>query len=468
MPVIRTSSMTFDAAVPVVVVGGGATGMTAALAAADKGADVMVLERDATPTGTTSMAQGFICAAATKAQREKNVEDSADAMFADIMKKTRGETDQGLARTVARESGPTIDWLMDKHQFPFDVELAWRTAFGHSVPRLHGLPSRTGGELLGRLVRAAEDAGVALTTSAHVVDVYADDKDRILGVGIERPDGTRETLGCDALVLATCGFGANRDMVRRFIPDMAESPYFGHEGDDGEGIQWGMDLGAATADMAAFQGYGALSIESGVLVNYNIIMEGGIQVNARGERFSDELFDISGQSKVVLAQPGGVAWVIYDERLHQSALRWPEYQQLTKLKMAKSAPDAAALAAMIGVPADALSAAIAASITFAKGESKDELGRDFTRNPPMSDRGPYYAAKVTGALFHTQGGLVVDAHARVARRDGTPLPNLFAGGGTARSISGPGVWGYLPAAGLCMAVTLGRLAGEAAADLTRS
>ena len=110
MPVMRTNSMTFDASVPVLVVGGGGTGMTAALAAADAGAEVMVLERDATPTGTTSMAQGFICAAATKAQREKGVHDTADAMFADIMKKTRGETDQALARTVARECGPTIDW----------------------------------------------------------------------------------------------------------------------------------------------------------------------------------------------------------------------------------------------------------------------------------------------------------------------------------------------------------------------
>ena len=468
MPVIRTNSMSFDAAAPVLVAGGGATGMTAALAAADRGTDVMVLERDATPTGTTSMAQGFICAAATKAQLEKGVEDTADAMFADIMKKTRGETDQNLARTVARECGPTIDWLMDSHKFPFDVELAWRTDFGHSVPRLHGLPSRTGGELLGRLMRAAEDKGATIITNAHVVDVYADDKDRVLGVGLERPDGKRETLGCEALVLATCGFGANRDMVRRFIPDMADSPYFGHEGDDGEGIQWGMELGAGTADMAAFQGYGALSIESGVLVNYNIIMEGGIQVNVRGERFSDELYDISGQSKVVLAQPSGIAWVVYDERLHQSALRWPEYQQLTKLKMAKSAPDAASLAKIINVPADVLTSSIALSIDYANGNAKDPFGRDFGRNPPMSDNGPYYAAKVTGALFHTQGGLVVDHNARVVRRDGTPLPNLFAGGGTARSISGPGVWGYLPAAGLCMAVTLGRLAGEGAAELTRS
>jgi fumarate reductase flavoprotein subunit len=467
MPVVRTNAMTFDASVPVLVVGAGGCGMTAALAAADKGADVMVLERDATPTGTTSMAQGFICAAATRAQREKGVQDSADAMFADIMKKTRGETDETLARTVARECGPTIDWLMDVHKFPFDVELAWRTDFGHSVPRLHGLPSRTGGELLGRLIRAAEDKGAALTTNAHVTDVYADDKDRVLGVGITRPDGTRETLGCDALVLATCGFGANREMVRRFIPDMGESPYFGHEGDDGEGIQWGMELGAGTADMAAFQGYGALSIESGVLVNYNIIMEGGIQVNTSGLRFSNELFDISGQSKQVLAQPNGIAWVIYDDRLRQSNLRWPEYQQLTKLGMVKFAPDIAGLAKIIGVPADALEKTLTDCIAYAGGKGQDSFGRDFTKNPALSSSGPYFAAKVTGALFHTQGGLVVDAHARVCRGDGSPLPNLFAGGGTARSISGPGVWGYLPAAGLCMAVTLGRLAGETAATLVR-
>jgi len=467
MPVIRTNAMTFDASVPVVVVGGGGTGMTAALAAADAGANVMVLERDATPSGTTSMAQGFVCAAATKAQREKGVHDSADAMFADIMKKTRGETYEKLARTVAQECGPTIDWLMDKHNFPFEVELAWRTDFGHSVPRLHGLPSRTGGELLGRLIRAAEDKGASLTTNAHVVDVYADDKDHVLGVGIERPDGTRETLGCDALVLATCGFGANREMVRRFIPEMGESPYFGHEGDDGEGIQWGMELGSATADMAAFQGYGALSIESGVLVNYNIVMEGGIQVNARGERFSNELFDISGQAKVVLAQPNGIAWVLYDDRLRQSNLRWPEYQQLTKLGMVKSASDIAGLAQIIGVPSEALRKSVTDSIAFAKTGGQDPFGRDFTKNPALSSEGPYFAAKVTGALFHTQGGLVVDKNARVQRTDGSMMPNLFAGGGTARSISGPGVWGYLPAAGLCMAVTLGRLAGQAAAQLTR-
>ena len=76
------------------------------------------------------------------------------------------------------------------------------------------------------------------------------------------------------------------------------------------------------------------------------------------------------------------------------------------------------------------------------------------------------AIKVVGAIYHTQGGLQIDAGARVVRLDGTSLPNLLAGGGAARSVSGPSSWGYLPAMGLCTAVTLGRLAGESAARLT--
>ena len=456
MPVIRTERFAADTQVPVLVVGGGACGMTAGLAAAEAGAETWILERDATPHGTTGMSQGFICAAASKAQRAAGVEGTTDAFFADIMAKTKGQTDPALARAIADEAAPTVDWLMDAHGLQLSVDPAWRGDFGHTKPRLHGLPSRTGAELLGTLTRAAEAAGAQIVTNAHVTGLYADASDRVLGVAVERPDGTVETLGCDALVLATCGFGANRDMVRRYIEEAADSPYWGHEGDDGGGIQLGMELGAAVADMAAYQGYGALNTDVGVLVNYNLIMEGGIQVNTLGERFSNELANISGQGVQVLKQPGGIAWVVWDERRHQDS-RWHEYKQLTGMGAVKRGEDAAALAATIGVPAPALAASIASTTAGAP----DRFGRAFGGYPPLT--GPFYAARVTGALFHTQGGLVVDGAARVHRADGSALPNLFAGGGTARSISGPGVWGYLPAMGLCMAVTLGRLGGQAAA-----
>ena len=456
--VIRTERLLADVHVPVLVAGGGACGMTAAIAASETGAETWVLERDAVPFGTTSMSQGFICAAGSKAQRAAGIEDAPDALLADIMDKTQGQTDPALARAIAFEAAPTVDWLTEAHGLPLTVDPAWRGIFGHTKPRLHGLPTRTGAELLGSLLRAAEQAGAQIVTNAHVTGLFADASDRVLGVTVTRPDGSEERISCDALVLATCGFGANRDMVRRYIEEAADSPYWGHEGDDGGGIQLGMALGGATADMAAYQGYGALNRETGILVNYNLLMEGGIQVNRLGDRFSDELANISGQGVQVLKQPGGVAWVVWDETRHRNS-PWHEYKQLTQMGAVRRGEDAAALAAAIGVPA----AALAASIAETSGGATDRFGRSFDGFPALT--APFYAAKVTGALFHTQGGLVVDAGARVQRPDGSALPNLFAGGGAARSVSGPGVWGYLPAMGLCTAVTLGRLAGQGAARL---
>ena len=77
---------------------------------------------------------------------------------------------------------------------------------------------------------------------------------------------------------------------------------------------------------------------------------------------------------------------------------------------------------------------------------------------------PFYAVKVTGALFHTQGGLDIDAACRVLRSDGSPFPNLLAAGGAARGVSGNAVWGYLSGNGLLSAVAGGYIAAHTAAQ----
>jgi fumarate reductase flavoprotein subunit len=131
------------------------------------------------------------------------------------------------------------------------------------------------------------------------------------------------------------------------------------------------------------------------------------------------------------------------------------------LNAAKSGETLDALATAMGVDPAALSAAMDdARSAFALGGA-DKTGRVWGQDAPPS--APYRALKVRGAIYHTQGGLQVDGHARVMRVDGSPLPNLYAGGGSARGVSGPSFWGYLPAMGLCAATTLGRVAGAAAA-----
>jgi fumarate reductase flavoprotein subunit len=129
----------------------------------------------------------------------------------------------------------------------------------------------------------------------------------------------------------------------------------------------------------------------------------------------------------------------------------------------RSADTIEALAELFGVPPRALAVTLAETREMTAGMRADPFGRDFSGKRALTP--PFYGVRVTGALFHTQGGLEIDTDARVLGRDGTPLPNLLAGGGASRGLSGPECDGYFSGGGLIAAVTLGKIAGETAAHL---
>lgn len=463
MPVLPPPPDAFAVTVPVLITGGGACGLTAALAARDAGADVLIVEKDSVPRGTTSMSQGTMCAAGTQAQRDAGIDDSPDQFFEDVMTKVNGQTDPDLVRTVTREAGPTIDWLGADHGIPFAVDTSWK-GLGHSIQRLHAPPEKTGEDLMGRLLQAVERSGADLMTDAHVTDVYADKDGRVFGVRVARPDSSHEDIGCETLVLATCGFANNPEMIAEYIPDMKGAHVFTWENSLGSGIQIGLDLGGVVADMTAFQGYGALAYPQELLFNYNYVIDGGVLVNCNGERFSDEMADVSGQGVKVMRQPDQIAYMIYDKTLHQRYKHLHETRQALDIGAVKTAESVTALANELQVPEVALEKTLRALSAAKTGRQDDAWGRDFSNTHDLQP--PYYGIRVTGAIYHTQGGLDVDENAQVKREGGGVLPNLFAGGGAARGMSGPTCSGYMPAAGLCMAMTLGRLAGRAAARLT--
>jgi fumarate reductase flavoprotein subunit len=466
MAIIRNDSPRFEQHVHVAVIGGGACGLTAATAARGQGVDVLVFERDARLAGSTAMSIGAVCGVGTAAQREHGVDDSPESFVADVMSKTANRADAGLTAAIARESGPTLDWLRHSHDVPLELDLAWR-GLGHSVPRLHVPPARNGEELVALLARATDRTGADVLLEARVTDLYADGHDRVTGVRLQRRDGSHETIGCDAVVLATCGFGANQAWIERYIPEMRNARYFGHEGNEGDGIAWGMELGAEVADMSGYQGLGTLADPQSVIVPHTLLIDGGVLVNSRGVRFVHELDNISGLCIPVLAQPDGAAWVIFDAaRLAQSREHSGELRQLVETGAVKQAATIGELAGACRIDPAGLERTVAPLGALCVSGEADGFGRRFQGLQPLSP--PWCALKVTGALFHTQGGLRVNERAQVLRGDGRTLPNVFAGGGAARGISGPHVTGYLPAMGLCMAITLGRLAGNAAARLAAS
>ncbi len=442
------------------IVGAGACGLVAALAARAQGAEALVLERDRTPTGSTSLSSGFIPAPATRFQHAIGVhDDTPDLLAADILAKTKHSADAHEALRLARAIGPALEWLADAHGIPFHVLDGFRYP-GHGRLRMHAVPERTGAALEARLLRAATAADVSIVTEAHATDLFADTAGRVHGVRVTRPDGRTEDIGCGALVLACNGYGGAPDLVRRHIPDLADAIYFGHPGNQGDALRWGDELGAEARDLGACQGHGSVAHPHGIPITWALMMEGGIQVNTLGRRFWNEHEGYSEAAVAVLRQPGGIAFGIHDARLHELGMTFEDYRQAEATGAIRHASDIAQLAADCALPADALAATLTDVQALARAQGTDAFGRHFTA-PPLA--APYCAVRVTGALFHTQGGLLVDDDARVLRGNGTVLPNLFAGGGAARGVSGNAVWGYLSGNGLLAAVGYGILAGTAAA-----
>jgi fumarate reductase flavoprotein subunit len=424
--------------VPAAIIGAGACGLTAALMLRDAGIDCLLLERDATPQGSTALSSGFIPAAGTATQRAADVRDDSAARFAaDIQAKAHGHAAAHLVTAYTDEIAPAIDALQLRHGIAFEL-LDGFLYPGHSVRRMHTLPQRTGAALMAALQAAVERAGATLLTHARVHTLWCDATGRVLGVTFERPDGRDESLACDALLLACNGFGGNAAMVREHLPAFRDAVFAGHVGNDGSAIAWGHALGARLADLGGCQGHGSWAVPHGVLITWALMTEGGIQVNASGRRFHDETQGYSEAAVDVLAQPGAVAWDVFDDRLLALARGFPDFIAAERVGAVRDAPDADALARLIGCDATTLADTVATTRLKA----------------------PYHAIRVTGALFHTQGGLDIDAQARVRNTDGSPLPNLLAAGGAARGVSGNDVSGYLSGNGLLSAVAGGFIAAR--------
>ena len=162
-----------------------------------------------------------------------------------------------------------------------------------------------------------------LLTDALVRELWCDAHDRVLGVGYQRPDGRWSTWPADVLLLACNGFGGNPAMVRELLPEMRDAVFAGHAGNDGSAIAWGRHSAHALADLGGYQGHGSWAVPQGALITWALMMEGGMQVNAEGRRFHDETAGYSEASVQVLAQPGGVAWNVFDARLLALARGFP-------------------------------------------------------------------------------------------------------------------------------------------------
>jgi fumarate reductase flavoprotein subunit len=447
---IQPSPDGFSFCVETLIIGAGACGLVAALAADQDGQDVLVLERDAQPAGSTALSAGLIPAAGTKMQLAAGIDDCPTMFAADIQAKAHHENDPALVTLLATHAGATIDWLTQDFDMPFSVVTDFDYP-GHSRRRMHGLPSRAGRELVDTLRTKCEERQIDIMCNATVTTLFVHD-DNITGVAFTRPDGTIEQIGCGRLILACNGYGGNRAKVREFMPQIENALWFGHDGNKGEALDWAAAIGAQTHHLGAYQGHGNVAHPHGVLITWAVITQGGVQVNKLSDRFWDESQGYSEAARAVMAQPDGLAYAIFDSRIADIARQFEDFRQAEAQGAIKTADTLAELAGKLGLPTT-----LEATVSALPQDGTDTFGRSFS-GPPLT--APYCGVQVTGALFHTQGGLVVNDQARAVKFDNQPFANLFAAGGAACGVSGSYDTGYLSGNGLLSAVVLGRIAGR--------
>ncbi|WP_433616563.1 FAD-dependent oxidoreductase [Dactylosporangium sp. CA-139114] len=443
---------------PDLVVAGAGGGLVAALRAAQLGLDVLVVEASEhfRRGNNTSMSTAMIPGAGSRWQREAGIKDSGELFAADVERKTKGQGDQRIARALGDVSATLVEWLADD----IGLGLSLVTDFhypGHSVDRCHTVEGRHGTVLLDHLVDRVRQGGIDILVPARLVDVTLDDAGEVRAAVVERPDGSREEIPTRAVLLATNGYGADRALVAEHLPEIANAVYHGSETSRGDALRIGAALGAQSAFLDSYQGHAALSSRAATLVGWATVMHGGFMLDLTGRRFGNETSGYSEYAAALAARPEATGWLVLDQRIHDACLSFTDFRQSVESGALLPAADAAALAAVTGLPAAAVAEELAETDAVARGERPDRFGRTFFEAPLEA---PYLTARVVPALFHTQGGLVVDEHARVLRAGGEPIPGLYASGGAASGISGHGAAGYLAGNGLLPALGLAYLAAN--------
>jgi len=272
-------------------------------------------------------------------------------------------------------------------------------------------------------------------------------------------------------ILATNGFGANRQLVSGYIDraigaQMSGAHYQGSPHNTGDGLIWGQSLGGELRHMGAYQGHATVTVSATpMLVTYAVIVNGGILVNASGKRFGNENIGYSEFSAAVLAQGAGVVEIFGAQTF--AACKGTRLDEVVKEGLVLEHESLAAVAAAHGLPLEALQETAAAVSHASSTGTPDAFGRAWGSGSAALEP-PYYTICVQAALFHTQGGLRVDQHAHViSAATGEPIPRLFAAGGAAAGVSGDRVEGYLSGNGLLTAAVFGKAAGDCAAEIYR-
>lgn len=499
-----TKAKDIEETVDVVVVGAGGAGMTAAITATDAGKKVIVVESQPIAGGNSVRSTGGMNAAKTPYQDKNEFKeaagvektlataaekfadnetitalaatvksqwdayqanpqgyfDSVELMELDTMIGGKGKNNPELVKALAENSADAIEWLAS-----IGAEVKNVGAFGGaSVKRIHrpvnadGKVTAVGAYIVPILEKNLQDRNVQFLFDTTANEIIMKDG-KAVGIKGTGKDGHKVTINAKSVVIATGGFGANAEMVEKYKPELKGFATTNAEGAQGQGIDMATAVGAATVDMNQIQIHPTVHIEedgNAHLITEGLRGDGAILVNAEGKRFYDEVSTRDKVSAAIIEQTDKSAWLVVDQAMVDKSAVIAGY---IKSGYTVTGATYEELAKAMGVDEATFTSTMNTWNQAVEAKSDAEFGRTSFANPLTT--APYYAIKITPAVHHTMGGIVINPKAEVLNEKGEAISGLYAAGEVTGGVHGANRLGGNAVADF---VVFGRISGQSAAD----
>ena len=447
----------------VVVIGAGGAGFSAAITARNAGANVVLLEKMPAVGGNSLISGAEMNVAKNWVQPKLGINDDSPELHAqDTFKGGDGKGDMKVINVMTHEALDAAKWCRDYLGVRFEDDNLFFFG-GHSRKRALIPVGHTGTEFIAKFQAKADELGIPVITNMKAEELIKDKDGRVVGVKATM-DGSEYTFNAKGgVVLATGGFGANPEMVKKYNPKIDERfKTTDAPGSTGEALYMAERAGAELVNMGYIQTYPICDPLSGAIeLIADARFDGAIMLNQEGKRFVEELQRRDVLSEAILNQTGQYCWVLWNDNIGKISntvkAHANEYEAFTKQGIMTTCDDLKCIADFTKIPFDQLQKTVK-RVSDMAGKGND---KDFNHRAGLMDmqQGKYYVIKAVPSTHHTMGGVRINEKAEALTAEGKVIPGLWAAGEVTGVTHGTNRLGGNAQADI---VTFGRIAGQQA------
>ena len=452
----------------VVVIGAGGAGFSAAITAKNAGANVVLLEKMPAVGGNSLISGAEMNVAKNWVQPKLGINDDSPELHAqDTFKGGDGKGDMKVINVMTHEALDAAKWCRDYLGVRFEDDNLFFFG-GHSRKRALIPVGHTGTEFIAKFQAKADELGIPVITNMKAEELIKNKDGRVVGVKATM-DGSEYTFNAKGgVVLATGGFGANPEMVKKYNPKIDERfKTTDAPGTTGEALYMAERAGAQLVNMGYIQTYPICDPLSGAIeLIADARFDGAIMLNQEGKRFVEELQRRDVLSEAILNQTGRYCWVLWNDKIGSISntvkAHANEYEAFTKQGIMTTCDDLKCIADFTKIPFDQLRKTVK-RVSDMAGKGND---KDFNHRSGLVDmqQGKYYVIKAVPSTHHTMGGVRINEKAEALTAEGKVIPGLWAAGEVTGVTHGTNRLGGNAYTDI---IVFGRIAGEAAAKAAK-